>query len=238
MHIGASTITLATFLLSVTVSAFQPGSIAKGDFTVYKNGKLVEKMTGQNPIDEESLLVCTSKCLIKSPGIALAAESGSKLAVKNQKDAFNIYFKSGLVNFVINNDTRKFIILTPEGSYTVADVFFQNSNQSSVRGYLTINKEGKTEIGVYEGRMVFTTASGKQAVDANHKFVLAISNVVVDKKKKEDDDDDRAGGTFWKFSDELLAFGGVIAFLGGNAIIDSMSSEGESAEVRTLSPHQ
>lgn len=227
-------VTAIMFLLSSPAIALQGKSIAKGDFSVYKQGHLVEHFTGQNPVDEETLLVCNNKCMVKSPGVALVAKDGTKFAIKNKNDTFNIFFREGLVQFVITNNVRKVAFHTPEGSYTVADVVFQASSQSSVRGYITVNDDGKTEIGVQQGRLVFSTASGTQVVDANHRFVLAISQVVVDEKEKHDVAGAAwAGGTLDKTT---LVVGGVVLVGGTAYLISRISDDDETVEVTTLSP--
>lgn len=157
--------------------AFQGGSLAQGTFTVYKNGKIFEKLTGQNPVEEGALLDCNSQCLFKSKGIALVASINTRLALKDEADTYSIYLEKGYVDFVITDNTRKFAVHTADGVYTVADVIFDASSQTVVRGYIAINKEGKTEVGVREGRMVFATANGTQTVNPDNRIILAIGDV-------------------------------------------------------------
>ena len=60
----------ATLSLSSVGPAFSGGSIGHGDFSVYdQNGLLSTRLTGHNPLEDEALLVCDGKCMIKSEGI-------------------------------------------------------------------------------------------------------------------------------------------------------------------------
>ncbi len=154
-------------------SAFAVGSVAHGDLSVYKSGKLADKLSGQNPVDEGSLLVCDGKCMVKSEGISLVAADQAKFAIQNEEDAFNLFVRGGTINYVITDNSRKIAFHTPDGSYSVAEVIFNAESSSVVRGYVQVNDKGQTEIAVTEGRMVFATADGMKPVDANHKIVLA-----------------------------------------------------------------
>ncbi len=167
---------VTALLLGLTVgTALADGSIAQGDFSVYKGGQLAEKLSGQNPVENGSLLVCDGKCMIKSPGIALVAADQAKLAIKNKPDAFNLILREGTVDFVITDKARKIVFHTPEGIYSVAETFFNAGDSPVVRGSIMVNSKGQSEISVTEGKMVFITAAGKQTVDANSKLVLAQS---------------------------------------------------------------
>jgi len=213
----------------VAIAIIPNNSIGKGNFAVYEKGQFIERLTGQNPIPENTLLSCQGKCLIKSQGIALVAQDGTKLAIKNQEERFSIYFQKGLVNFVITKDSRKIAFYTPEGAFTVADALFNASSQSSVRGFITVNKKGQTEIGVFQGRMIFTTARGTQVVGANEKIILAVSNV----KTTEDEDLDPAG-FFANVPPEAIVVGSVIAFAGALYIIDQITDGEDTVIVREV----
>ena len=165
-----------TAVLIFSASSFSfaaGGSIGYGDISVYKNDKLVTKLSGQNPIEDGSLLVCKGKCMIKSQGISLIGQDASKLAIANEDDTFKIFLKEGNVDYIINSNVRNITFYTPQGSYTIAEVVFNASGQSVVKGTITVDENGQTEISVTEGRLMFTTASGVKAVDANNKIVLA-----------------------------------------------------------------
>ena len=163
----------AVISLATANMSFAGGSIGYGDISVYKNGTLVNKLTGQNPIEDGSLLVCDGKCMLKSEGISIVASDMSKVAVENEADTFKLYVKEGSVNYVINSNARKIAFYTPQGTYTVAEVVFNASGTPVVKGQVVVDKDGKTEIIVTEGRMVFATADGMKTVDANKKIVLA-----------------------------------------------------------------
>ena len=135
--------------------------------------RLSRKLSGQNPIEDGALLVCDGKCMLKSEGISVIAADKSKLAVKNETDTFRLYIKEGVADFVINSNARKIAFYTPQGSYTVAEVVYNASSSPVVKGRVTVDSDGATEISVTEGRMVFATAEGMKTVDANHKIVLA-----------------------------------------------------------------
>jgi len=157
---------------STTVLA--SGSIGHGNMSVFQGEQLVDKLSGQNPIAESSLLVCDGKCMIKSQGISLVAADQAKFAIQNEESVFNLYVRSGKVDYVISDNARKIAFHTPEGTYTVADVIFNASSSPVVRGSVQVSASGETEIEVTEGRLVFATGDGMKTVDANNKIVLAV----------------------------------------------------------------
>ncbi len=164
------------FSLSSTVSfAARGGSIGQGNISVLKDGQVVDTLKGQNPIDESSMLVCDGKCMIKSAGISLVAADQAKFAIKNEADTFRLFLQSGSVDYVITEKARKIAFHTPEGVYSVAEIIFNAASDPVVRGTVVVTKDGKTEVGVTEGRLVFATADGMKTVNANEKIVLAIS---------------------------------------------------------------
>lgn len=166
---------LGVFLaFGTTTSGFAAGSIAHGDISVFKGGELAGKLSGQNPVDEGSLMVCDGKCMIKSKGISLVAADKAKFAIQNEDSVFNLFVRSGKVDYVINDNARKIAFHTPDGTYTVADVIFNASSSPVVRGSVQVSDSGETEIEVTEGRLVFATGDGMKAVDANNKIVLAV----------------------------------------------------------------
>jgi len=175
VFVKAVALTAALSLATVNF-AFAGGSIGHGDISVFKNGVLANKLSGQNPIEDGSLLACDGKCMLKSQGISIVAEDKSQIAVSNEADTFKLYVKEGSVDYVINNNTRKIAFYTPQGTYTVAEVVFNASGPSVVKGTVSVGEDGDTEISVIEGRMVFATADGMKAVDANQKIVLAQSD--------------------------------------------------------------
>ena len=81
---------LALLLAAGSTSAFAgpSGIIAQGNFSVYKEGKLTNKISGINPVTEEVLLVCENSCLVKTKGIALIVHDGTEMAVKNGQGRF------------------------------------------------------------------------------------------------------------------------------------------------------
>ncbi len=160
---------------TVNVGFAASGSIGHGNLSIYKNGELVSKLTGQNPIEDGSLLVCDGKCMIKSEGISLVAGNKSKVAVTNEDNTFKLYVKEGKVDYIISSNVRTISFYTPQGTYTVAEVVFNAGSQSAVKGTVEVAANGKTEITVTEGRMVFATAEGMKTVDANNKIVLAVA---------------------------------------------------------------
>ncbi len=170
-------VALLTICLFTTanVALAAGASVGIGNFSVYKNGKLVTKLTGQNPVEDGSLLVCDGKCIIKSEGISLIGKNQAAVAVANEDDTFRLFVKQGSVDFVINNNMRKIAFYTPGGTYTVADVIFNASSQAVVKGSVVVDNAGNTEISVSEGRMVFATDEGMKTVDADNKLVLAVN---------------------------------------------------------------
>ncbi len=156
-----------------TTIGFASGSIGHGNMSVFEGGQLVDKLSGQNPIAESSLLVCDGKCMVKSKGISLVAADQAKFAIQNEDSVFNLYVQSGKVDYVINDNSRQIAFHTPDGTYTVANVIFNASSSSVVRGSVEVANNGETEIVVTEGRLVFATGEGMKTVDANNKIVLA-----------------------------------------------------------------
>jgi len=183
---------LAFGMATTAAFAAQGGSIGQGDFAVMKGDKLVDKLSGQNPIQDESMLVCDGKCMVKSEGISLVAADQAKFAIKNETDTFRLFLREGSVDYVITDKARKIAFHTPEGVYSVAEIVFNAASNPVVRGSVTVNKDGKTEISVKEGRMIFATADGMKAVGANEKIVLAISGPPASSGASTNDRDDKA----------------------------------------------
>ncbi len=157
-------------------SATQGGSIGQGDFTVVKGGQSIDKLSGQNPIQDESMLVCDGKCMVKSEGVSLVAADQAKFAIKNENDTFRLFLREGTVDYVFTDKARKVAFHTPEGVYSVAEILFTAGGDPVVRGSVRVTAEGKTEISVKEGKLVFASADGMKAIGADEKIVLAISS--------------------------------------------------------------
>ena len=155
----------------------QTSAIAKGNISVYEGGQLVDRLTGQNPVTEGALLVCDGKCLIKTTGVSLVGVSSAQLALKNDNDLFNLLVNKGRVDFVITGNVSKIAFYTPNNEYTVGQVMFNASTYNPVRGYMQVGDNGSAEIGVKEGRMVFSTAEGAKTVGSQGKIVLAMADV-------------------------------------------------------------
>ncbi len=168
---------LAFGMATNTAFAAQGGSIGQGDFSVMQGDKLIDKLSGQNPLKDDSMLVCDGKCMIKSEGISLVAADQAKFAIKNEADTFRLFLSKGSVDYVITDKARKIAFHTPEGVYSVADVVFNAASNPVVRGSVTVNADGKTEVSVTEGRLTFATADGMKTVGANEKIVLAVAEV-------------------------------------------------------------
>lgn len=151
------------------------GSVGYGKINVYKNEKLMTKLSGQNPIEDQSVLICDGKCMIKSEGISLIAADKSEIAIKNETDTFALFIREGTVDFIINNNNRKLVFYTPAGAYTASDIIFNASGTPSVKGFVSVDETGTTEIGLTEGRMIFATADGMKPINANEKIVLAVT---------------------------------------------------------------
>ncbi len=200
---------LTIFAFSTANMAFAAGSsVGIGNISVYKSGELITKLTGQSPIEDGSLLVCDGKCIIKSEGITLIGANKAAVAVANEEDTFRLFIKEGSVDFVINNNMRQIAFYTPGGTYTVADVIFNASSQSAVKGKVVVDNAGNTEISVSEGRMVFATDEGMKTVDANSKLVLAV-------KAGDAVDESTLGNT--ALTKWLLAIGAIVVVGAGVA---------------------
>ncbi len=163
-------------MASAPAFATQGGSIGQGDFTVMKGGQSVDKLSGQNPIQDESMLVCDGKCMVKSEGVSLVAADQAKFAIKNENDTFRLFLREGTVDYVFTDKARKVAFHTPEGVYSVAEILFTAGGDPVVRGSVRVTAEGKTEISVKEGKLVFASADGMKSIGANEKIVLAISS--------------------------------------------------------------
>ena len=165
-----------------TSFAIPDGAVSEGNISVFKDGKLNKRLSGTNPVEEGSLLVCNGKCMIKSNGVSILAEDQAELAITNKDGFFNLFVRQGHVEFIISDGTKKLTFHTPEGAYSVADVMFNTSTDSVVRGYMLVDDSG-TKVGIREGRMIFATADGAKSVKADEYIILAMSDV----KKKEED---------------------------------------------------
>ncbi len=208
--VKAIALTAAITLGAANIGFAAGGSIGYGDISVYKNDKLVSKLTGQNPVEDGSLLVCDGKCMIKSEGISLIGQDAAQVAVASEDDTFKIFVKEGKVDYIINSNVRKISFHTPDGTYTVAEVVFNASSQSAVKGSVFVDDKGQTEITVSEGRLVFATADGMKTVDANNKIVLAVATAASD-----DDDDAAAAAVVGGGAAAVGTAGGGAAAVGG-----------------------
>ncbi len=160
----------------VATSGFAAGgSVVTGNVSVYKGGELVSTLSGQNPIEDGVLFTCQGRCMVKSEGISLIGSDGAKIAVDSADDTFNLYIKEGKVDYTITNNSRTITFVTPDGAYSVADVVFDAASQSVVKGSVVVDAEGATHISVTEGKLVFATADGMQAVTAGNKIILAVN---------------------------------------------------------------
>ncbi len=160
----------------VATSGFAAGgSVVTGNISVYKGGELVSTLSGQNPIEDGVLFTCQGRCMVKSEGISLIGSDGARIAVDSADDTFNLYIKEGKVDYTITNNSRTITFVTPDGAYSVADVVFDAASQSVVKGSVVVDAEGATHISVTEGKLVFATADGMQAVTAGNKIILAVN---------------------------------------------------------------
>ncbi len=246
----AIALTAIISLTATSVGFAAGGSIGLGDISVYKNGRVVSELSGQNPIEDSSLLVCKSKCMIKSEGISLIGADNVKMAVTNEDDVFKLYIQEGKVDYIINTDVRKISFFTPQGTYTLAEAVFNAGSQSVVKGAVVVDSDGQTEIAVTEGRLVFTTSDGLKIVDANHKIVLAMlppvpaeeSSGPADTEAADDgvtatgtadagaaDTDGLSSGTVVAMAGGAVAIGGIAALAAGGGGGGGSSSSGSSA---------
>ena len=170
---------IMTALLTAGIASTQAtaGILAEGNISVYKGGNLTDTVTGITPVDEESLLVCNDKCMIKSSGISIVGTTGTELAVKSDQKQFNLLLKQGQLDFILSGAVGKIGFYTADKQYTSADVIYNASTASPVRGYMQVTSEGSTKIGLYEGRLVFNTAEGTKTVDSNNYILLAQAEV-------------------------------------------------------------
>ncbi len=183
---------------TAALAAVSGGSVGSGNISVMQGGKVVDKLSGQNPLQDESLMVCDGKCMVKSAGVSLTAADQAKFAIKNETDTFRLFLRAGSIDFVITDKARKIAFHTPEGVYSVAEMIFNAASNPAVRGTVMVNTEGKTEISLKEGRMSFATADGVKTVGSNEKIVLAMAEV----KEKCNDKDTRTDNDCCNDKDE------------------------------------
>ena len=170
---------MATLLIAGTTNTYTiAGTLAEGNISVYKGGRLNTTITGTAPVDEEALLVCNEQCKLKSTGVSIVGAPGTELAVKSEQKQFNLLLKKGRVEFILSGTVGKMGFYTADRQYATADVIHNASTASSpVRGYMEATPSEGTRIGVYEGRLVFNTAEGAKTVDSNNYIVLAQANL-------------------------------------------------------------
>ena len=166
-------------LLTAGIASTQAaaGILAEGNISVYKDGQLANTITGQTPVDEEALMICNEKCMIKSTGVSIVGAAGTELAVKNDQEQFNLLLKQGQLDFILSGAIGKIGFYTADGQYTSADIIFNASTSTPVRGYMHVTTDGSTKIGMYEGRMVFDTVEGAKTVDSNNYILLAQADI-------------------------------------------------------------
>ncbi|CAK8714755.1 FecR family protein [Candidatus Electrothrix laxa] len=167
----------ALLTASITNTQATAGILAEGNISVYKDGNLSNTIKGQSPIDEKSLLVCNENCMIKSTGISIVGKTGTELAVKGDQKQFNLLLKKGQLDFILSGAIGKIGFYTADRQYTSADVIYNASSTSPVRGYMQVTPEGNTKIGIYEGRLVFDTVEGAKTIDSNNYILLAQAGV-------------------------------------------------------------
>ena len=226
---------LAFGMATTAAFAAQGGSIGQGDFSVMKGDKLVDKLSGQNPLKDEAMLVCDGKCMVKSEGISLVAADQAKFAIKNEADTFRLFLREGSVDYVITDKARKIAFHTPEGVYSVAEIMFNAASNPVVRGSVKVNKDGKTEVSVKEGRLTFATADGMKVIGANEKIVLAIAEVPA---AGGGGAVTTGGGLFGLGTGATIAGGVVVAGLATTAIVVANNNGGNDnpAPIPTPSP--
>ena len=165
---------VALFLVVGSTNAFAglSGIIAQGEFSVYKKGKLADKISGTTPVTEDALLVCAGKCLIKTKGIALVIQDGTEMSVKKSADQFNMMVMNGLVDFSLTEQAGKVAFYTADGQYTVGNPMFNASTANAIRGYMQTADDGRARVGLHDGRMVFSTGEGPRTVNSNEYILL------------------------------------------------------------------
>ncbi len=231
----AGVIILVAIFLVTTVGvsfAASGAAVSEGKISVFKNGKLSRNLSGINPVEEGPLLVCNGKCMIRAGGVSILAEDQAELAIASQGQTFDLFVRSGHVEFTISPSARKVAFHTPEGVYSVADVMFNASSEPVVRGYMQVDDKG-ARVGVREGRMIFATADGAKSVKADDQIILAMSDVEkkaaanpvqADAEKKK-----KAGGRLWSSGNSsAIAAGMVVAggAVGGIAYAATRNSGG------------
>ena len=230
---------VAIFLVATVGVSFAAagGAISEGKISVFKDGKLSRNLSGVNPVEEGPLLVCNGKCMIKSGGVSILAEDQAELAIATQDQTFNLFVRSGHVEFTISPSAKKMVFHTPEGAYSVADVMFNTSSEPVVRGYMQVDDKG-ARVGVREGRMIFATADGAKSVKADQQIILAMSDVEkkaaanpiqadAEKKKKKK----KAAAWWWGGNTNAIAAGMVVAggAVGGIAYAASSNHGGNNS---------
>ena len=235
---------LAVIFLMATIGisfAAGDGAVATGNLSVFKNGKLARNLTGVNPVEEGPLLVCNGKCMIRSGGVAILAADKAELAIANRDGSFNLFVRSGHVEFTISPGARKMVFFTPDGAYSVADVMFNASTEPVVRGYMQVNDEG-ARVGVREGRMIFNTADGIKTVKPDQQIILAMADV--DKKtapieaetKKEAKK--RAAYAWWTGSSSQIAGAMVVSGAAVSGIVYAASHNSGGGHTRVPSQYK
>ena len=175
--------TISAYILATLLTAGFTGTqaaaaiLAEGNISVYKGGRLNNTITGKAPADEEALLVCNEACKLKSTGVSIVGAPGTELAVQSGQEQFNLLLKQGRVEFILSGTVGKMGFYTADRQYTIADVIYNASTSSPVRGYMEATSSGGSRIGVHEGRLVFNTAEGAKIVDSNNYIVLAQAGI-------------------------------------------------------------
>lgn len=199
-------------LFPATISFAIGGSVGHGTISVYKNGELAEQLSGVNPIEDGSLLVCYGKCMVKSVGISLLPSDRSQISVTNMRDSYNLFVRQGWVDFAISSNNRKVAFFTEDGRYTIAEAVMDNNAFSVVKGKFSVDDEGRPDISIAQGQMTFETDRGLDAVNEDNTLAMAI-NPGPEKKKV---------GTLKSAS--LAAAGFLTTVVGLEAIDDDISS--------------
>ncbi|MCI5157082.1 MAG: hypothetical protein D3906_01335 [Candidatus Electrothrix sp. AUS1_2] len=173
---------LSAYITTALITGFAgtqatAGILAEGNISVYKGGKQINSFTGQNPVDEEALLVCNDRCMVKTTGVSIVGTAGSELAVKDGQEQFNLLLKKGKLDFVLTGSVGKMGFYTADKQYVSADVVYNVSSSSPVRGYMELTSTGDTKIGVSEGRLVFNSVEGVKTIDSNNYILLAQADV-------------------------------------------------------------
>lgn len=149
--------------------------IPSGVANITTEGAEVKQIRSEVPLPQGAMIGCEGNCVIQARDFQLVASDKTTLAVSEEGNGCKMALKSGRVDLAMRAEAGPIMVnfskdsikierlQTPEGTNTAASV---------ARGYVVINENG-LQVGVEEGELQVSSASGSKLVKAGSSITLA-----------------------------------------------------------------